>query len=251
MTYYINNISTFDNLTTDVKLLIPNMNMRRRMSRFVKMGVATGVEALQGFEREVDAIITSTSLGCLTDSEKFLNSIIENHEQGLNPTPFIQSTFNTIGAQIGLITKNHCYNMTYSQRSTSFESAVLDATLRMNLGQAEAVLIGAIDEATTTQCNIFRRLKIADGECYEGAMFFVMSRERGENSIAKMEIIEIDNRAQNYFKVSESRYVSSFSASAFLFGEVTCKIQNGEFSSAVLINDTIENESFRLKISKL
>ena len=134
MAYYINSIFTFDRVATDIKELIPDMNMRRRMSRFVKMGVSTAIESLNDFDDNIDAIITSTPLGCIADSEKFLNAIIENNEQMLNPTPFIQSTFNTVGAQIGLITKNNCYNMTYSHLDISFESAVLDAVLRIDLG---------------------------------------------------------------------------------------------------------------------
>lgn len=50
----------------------------------------------------VDAIITGTGLGCIEDSEKFLKSILDNKEEFLTPTSFIQSTHNTVGAQIAL-----------------------------------------------------------------------------------------------------------------------------------------------------
>ena len=101
----------------DYKSIITNAALRRRMSRIIKMGVACGLECISTLPSEkVHAIITATGLGCLADTEKFLNTIIENKEQLLNPTPFIQSTFNTIGAQIALLRQIHAYNMTYVHR---------------------------------------------------------------------------------------------------------------------------------------
>ena len=68
-----------------------------------------------------EAIITATSLGCLADTEKFLSSMVNNEPSMLNPTPFIQSTFNTIGGQLALITGNKGANITYVHRGFSFE----------------------------------------------------------------------------------------------------------------------------------
>lgn len=251
MVYYINSIFTFDRVSTDIRELVPDMNTRRRMSRFVKMGVSTAIESLNNFANSVDAIITSTPLGCIADSEKFLNAIIENNEQMINPTPFIQSTFNTVGAQIGLITRNNCYNMTYSHLYISFESAVLDALLRINLGESNNVLVGSIDEVTDTQKILFERLKISNGEFYEGSIFFVISREKGDNTVAKLEMVAGDCIDSGSLKVSESIYNMSFSASAFLFNEAVNIVQQGEKDSLLLINDMAPKESFRLKISRL
>ncbi len=109
---FINAIASDKTLKTDIKALIPDPMARRRMSRIVKRGVSVGMECLQAVGADtIDAIITATGFGCLDDSEKFLRNIIDTDEQLLNPTPFIQSTFNTVGGQIGLLCKNHCYNM--------------------------------------------------------------------------------------------------------------------------------------------
>ena len=76
---YINAISSHNTLKTDIKELIPNPVVRRRMSNIVKYGVAVGMECIKEVGSEnVDAIITATGLGCLADSEKFLKIIIEN-----------------------------------------------------------------------------------------------------------------------------------------------------------------------------
>ena len=103
----------------------------------VKSGVAAGIESLLEFgaRAPIDAIITATGLGCIADSEKFLDGLIAGDETMLNPTPFIQSTFNTVGAQIALLRGLHCYNTTYAHRWTSFENALTDAALRIGAGR--------------------------------------------------------------------------------------------------------------------
>lgn len=178
----------------DYKGIITNATLRRRMSRIVKMGVACGLECIDGMASEnIQGIITATGLGCLADTEKFLNTLIENEERMLNPTPFIQSTFNTIGAQIALFRQIHAYNMTYVHRGLSFESALLDAMLKIWEG-ADNILVGSIDEMTDTSYAIQQRLGLLKGmQAGEGAQFFLLSREAGEHPLA--EIIGIDTFA--------------------------------------------------------
>lgn len=178
----------------DYKGIITNATLRRRMSRIVKMGVACGLECIDGMTSEnIQGIITATGLGCLADTEKFLNTLIENEERMLNPTPFIQSTFNTIGAQIALFRQIHAYNMTYVHRGLSFESALLDGMLKIWEG-ADNILVGAIDEMTDTSYAIQKRLGLLKGmQAGEGAQFFLLSREAGEHPLA--EIIGIDTFA--------------------------------------------------------
>lgn len=142
----------------DYKLLIPNATLRRRMSRMVRMGVATGLQCIGETAVPVDAILTATGLGCLADTEKFMNTILEHNEELLTPTAFIQSTFNTIGAQIALLTGNHSYNTTYVHRAFSLESALLDAALLLQEGEASSVLVGAVDEMTPALEAILGRL---------------------------------------------------------------------------------------------
>ena len=186
---YINAMSFADTAALDLKALIPDAALRRRMSRVVKMGVGAAMDVLNRFGggARIDAVVTATGLGCLTDSEKFLRNMIENGEQLLNPTPFIQSTFNTVGAQVALLCKNHSYNMTYAHRGRSFECALLDAVMLIREGSARNVLLGAFDEMTPTLHRIWERMGflrgIEGGEC---ACFFVLSDERSEYTLARV-----------------------------------------------------------------
>ena len=194
MKVYVNCITSGAELRSDIKVLIPEMNLRRRMSRVVKSGVAAGIESLLEFgaRAPIDAIITATGLGCIADSEKFLDGLIAGDETMLNPTPFIQSTFNTVGAQIALMRGLHCYNTTYAHRWTSFENALTDAALRIGAGWSRAVLVGAFDETTPSVEKVLRRLRVAqEGRWGESSVFFVLTAERFDCSVAEITGIRI------------------------------------------------------------
>ena len=142
--------------------------MIRRMSRIIKMGVASaklclkdagiGTDDTSGLKITPDAIITGTGLGCIEDTEKFLATMIRNNEEFLTPTSFIQSTHNTVAGQIALLLKCHSYNFTYVHRGVSFESALIDAMTQINIGEFSNVLVGGADELTANSFAITSRL---------------------------------------------------------------------------------------------
>lgn len=181
----------FSAIEPDYKDIIQNANLRRRMSRIIKMGVAAGLTCLaENGTKSVDSIITATGLGCLADTEKFLNSIIENDEELLNPTAFIQSTFNTIGSQIALLIGCHAYNNTFVHRGLSFETALIDSMMRICEGNQE-VLVGAIDEVIPTSHTIMQRLGLLEYTMAgEGANFFLLSEEATQNTYTKLCAVE-------------------------------------------------------------
>ena len=160
----------------DFKELVADASLRRRMSRIVKMGVACGLKCAEDLPSEsIDGIVTATGLGCLGDTEKFMESIVVKNERLLNPTPFIQATFNTIGGQSALLRGIHSYNVTYVHRGLSFESALIDAAMQVADGKRN-ILLGAVDEITPSSADIQRRLGMTrDYELGEGANFFVLN----------------------------------------------------------------------------
>lgn len=182
----------------DYKDYVPT-NMLRRMSHIIKMGVAAAKISLQQAETEnVDAIITGTGLGCFEDTDKFLKTIIENNEQLLTPTSFIQSTHNTVAGQIALLIKCHNYNFTYTQQGLSFESALIDAAMFLNENKNSNILVGGLDEAIQPYYDLLVKAghikKQGDviteieknktkGFCLgEGASFFVLSTKKNKTT---------------------------------------------------------------------
>jgi 3-oxoacyl-[acyl-carrier-protein] synthase II len=129
----------------------------RRMSRLIKMGITSAKLCLTEAGIPIPgAIITGTGLGSVEDTEKILNSLNQG-EQLLNPTPFMQSTYNTISSQIAINLKCHNYNTTYVHRTFSFESGLLDAMMQLLEKTADHVLVGGIDEMTMNHLKIIRR----------------------------------------------------------------------------------------------
>ncbi len=190
---YIDRVVTGGEVLTDIRELIPDAGLRRRMGRLLKGCVATAVECLGGIDKigSLDAIITATGLGCLADSERFLRNVINDREQLLNPTPFIQSTFNTVGGQIALLGHNHCYNVTYVNRSHSFEDALLDALMCLDDGKFRQILLGAFDEQTPSQTRIMERMGMFRRiPCGEGVVFAHLTAVPTPQSIAEISRID-------------------------------------------------------------
>ncbi|HEU4791477.1 MAG TPA: beta-ketoacyl synthase chain length factor [Flavobacterium sp.] len=183
----------------------------RRMAKGVKNGIVASSLALREAHLEtVDAIITGTGMGCIEDSEKFLKAILDNDEQFLTPTSFIQSTHNTVGGQIALGLQCKAYNLTYVNGSISFESALFDAKMMIEEEDASSLLVGGIDETADYTMSLFRLagfIKKENEGPYsvlesttkgvvfgEGATFFVLENEIKENTIAEILDIEIFNK---------------------------------------------------------
>ena len=163
----------------------------RRMSRIIKMGAAAAMACLgkDGFDTP-DAIVTATAYGCLEDTGSFLQGMIDRKEEALQPATFIQSTHNTVGAQIALLLQCTGYNNTFVHRGSSFESALLDAVLLLADEEADAVLVGAVDEITETsrallnRFGLYRRTAAGEGE---GAAFFLLSGEPSGDDFARLD----------------------------------------------------------------
>ena len=171
--------------------------MIRRMSRIVKMGVAAAITCLRNADVHMpEAIITGTAYGCLEDTGIFLRRMIDNKEELLTPTAFIQSTHNTVGAQIALLLKCHGYNNTIVHRGFSFENALMDATLLLREGM-DNVLTGAMDEITDDSQAILSRFGLYKNGDFpenktkgtvagEGASFFLLSKQAGNGAMAEL-----------------------------------------------------------------
>ena len=134
-------------------------NSLRRMSRVLKMGLVAALQCLRNSNTAVPgAIITGTGRGSLQDTEKFLHNIRDYAETALNPTPFIQSTYNSVNGLIALQQQCTEYNNTFVHRGFSFEHAVLDAMMLLAEGNAADVLAGAFDEITDEHFYIKSRI---------------------------------------------------------------------------------------------
>lgn len=179
---YISGTSYVSADEPDYKEVITDANLRRRMGRLLKMAVWCGLKSLDGVSSErVSGIITSTGAGFMKDTISFGSSIFDREETLLNPSPFMQSTFNTASGYIALIRKIHAYNTTYVQRADGFAASLVDAAMLLDdAGEGNVALVGAFDEVTPEVDVIRQRLglyRVGDGflPLGEGAAAFLLS----------------------------------------------------------------------------
>ncbi|MBO2523922.1 MAG: hypothetical protein CW336_08775 [Bacteroidetes bacterium] len=156
----------------------------RRMGKILKRAIATSKEAIKASGLDsVDAIITGTGYGCIENTEFFLDALLQDGEQMLSPTYFMQSTHNTISSLVAIQTKNHGYNVTYAHKGISFDSALQDAVLQMRLGKINSALIGGHDELTETFYHILKKggmMGQDDEMCGEAAVSVVLGTKNDD-----------------------------------------------------------------------
>jgi 3-oxoacyl-[acyl-carrier-protein] synthase II len=194
------NLARLQVVEPDYKNFIKPIQLRR-MSRLLKMGVtAAGISLQDAGVEKPDAIITGTGLGMMEETEKFLNGMLDNQERLLNPTAFIQSTHNTVGASIAVMLGCNNYNLTYVHGPVSFENALLDSLMWLEEKPSDHVLVGGIEEITEDHYKITESMGFwKTGEINnlgilndkqrgtiagEGASFFVLSKEANPRNYA-------------------------------------------------------------------
>jgi hypothetical protein len=172
----------------------------RRMGKAVRMGVGAAMPLLQN-NPAPDGIIIATVNGGKEDCVKFMNQIIDYNEGLLTPINFVQSTPNAVAAQIGLLTKNHGYNITHSQLGLAFEYAMIDAGMMINENALSSYLLGAADDISSFNYNFeeksgcHKQEIVSNKDLYEtnspgyiageaATMFLVNGNERG--AVAKV-----------------------------------------------------------------
>lgn len=182
----------------DYSGLIPPMQLRR-MSKVVRIGIAAAKSALSDAGlSSTDVITLGTAYGCLADTEVFLGKLLQQDEQMLTPTAFIQSTHNTVSGQIALLLGCHGHNFTFVHRGHSWESALQEAWMMSRENPDQHILCGGIDELTEHSRQIMARFgthKEATASfsqpgkgCLpgEGAHLFSVSGKSGEHTYAQV-----------------------------------------------------------------
>lgn len=182
-------------------------NVARRIGKILKRATVTAGCALNEAEIQCpDAIIIGTGLGCVESTEKFLSAMVQNGEEFLQPTFFMQSTHNTISSQIAVKLKCHGYNNTHVHDGVSFESALLDAFMNFELGKINNALVGANDELTpnyhtlldkinywkkepVTQQNLLEAKTIGS---FSGEVSVSVTLQNNQNKLSKCELRAVE-----------------------------------------------------------
>lgn len=204
-------------------------NDARRMGKIMKRALITAIKVINDSGiKNPEAIITGTGKGCLEYTEKFLDDMVENNEQMLSPTFFMQSTHNTIGSTLGIYTKTHSYNVTYSHGGFSFDQALLDAWIQIKTYRINNALIGGYDEMVESYFNLLRRAEYVGLEgmvpCGEVAMSMIVGTKVNDTTLCEISGIKIFNNIHiNCLKIEIEQMLSS----ANMTFEDICAIMTG------------------------
>lgn len=236
----------------------------RRMSHVIKMGVAAALDCVkQSGGQTPDAIITGTAFGCMEDTVTFLTRIVEMQEEMLPPTAFIQSTHNTVAAQIALLLGCHGYNNTFVHKGVSFEHALIDSLMLLNEQEASNIIVGAIDElmdsnfVILTRLGQYKRRPICNLDLFkdkskgtiggEGAAFFLLTDKISADNMAELKSVQTFYNVPDAAAV-EKRIEKFLSAQKLTISDVDLIItgKNGDVRNDA-VYETLGESIFRNK----
>jgi len=174
-------------------------NEARRLGKILKRALLVSRRAMsESGVASPDAIITGTGLGCIENTEIFLNKLVREGEEMLNPTHFMQSTHNTISSLIAIDAKNYGYNITYAHKGISFECALQDAFMQIThkkvKNRVSTALVGAHDEMTPDYFTLLKKSgylgKPHQVFAGETAVAMMLSAEKSEATLCAIEAVE-------------------------------------------------------------
>ena len=168
--------NTFNAVEPDYKEVIVNANLRRRMNRMLKMGTYAAMKCLADID--VDMMLTATSLGSISDTEKMLDTIYSSGDTLGNPTAFIQSTFNTLAGNIAQLKSTHIPNVTFVNRGETVANALGYARVKLS-GDVGNILYVSSDEKTELSETVLKKFNLsANGMYGEGSTAMILSSEK-------------------------------------------------------------------------
>ncbi|MBP5705311.1 MAG: beta-ketoacyl synthase chain length factor [Paludibacteraceae bacterium] len=168
--------NTFNAVEPDYKEVIVNANLRRRMNRMLKMGTYAAMKCLA--DTDVDLMLTATSLGSISDTEKMLDTIYSSGDTLGNPTAFIQSTFNTLAGNIAQLKSTHIPNVTFVNRGETVANALGYARVKLS-GDVGNILYVSSDEKTELSETVLKKFNLsANGMYGEGSTAMILSSEK-------------------------------------------------------------------------
>ena len=158
---------------TVVSAYVSGADARRMTPQMRRIVTAAKRATEENGMNQPDAILCATRWGCMMQSMRFLQDRIESNEQQLKPTPFVQSTHNTVASLIAIMTKNHGYNATYSQGHESLKCALADMQAQMSLGLIHNALVLEFDEQVETWDHVLSLIHDCTGDIARATIYKV------------------------------------------------------------------------------
>jgi 3-oxoacyl-[acyl-carrier-protein] synthase I len=168
----------------DAALLTPNQ--RRRLSRMVQMALiaARRSHALDSSQRL--AVVMGTGLGCLEEGAVFIENFISNDGRAPMPSRFSGSVHNAAAAQVAIDLGAHAMNSAPTAGEITFECALWQGLHQLATDEADAALVGAVDELNKYPLSIGKRWGHWTEETRPGEGAMVARLTRTERAVAPL-----------------------------------------------------------------
>jgi 3-oxoacyl-(acyl-carrier-protein) synthase len=181
-------------------------NILRRMGKVCRMGSRTALQTIEETDYKFDSVIVGSGYGDMSQCYKFLDQVIAYDEGSLTPTNFVNASPNILAGTIALGETIRGYNSTHFQKGTAFYSALFDATIQIEFGTSEKILVGGSDEISDYYYRIqelikpFRKEAPSIDDFYttedagfipgEASVFVGLSKDKTAQSICEVKHLE-------------------------------------------------------------
>ncbi|MDB4969609.1 MAG: 3-oxoacyl-[acyl-carrier-protein] synthase / Chain length factor [Myxococcales bacterium] len=155
----------------------------RRLPRLSQMAIVAGKQALLAGAPPYDptrtGVVLGTGLGTLEETIAFMRGYLDGGPEAASPLLFPSSVMNAAAGQLALECKLRGVNSTVNHRDASPLSALAMACDLLELGRADALVVGAVDELSKPALAGYQKLgAIAAGLVPgEGAAMMLVERE--------------------------------------------------------------------------
>lgn len=153
----------------------------RRLPRLSQMAIVAGKEALAKGAPPYDptrlGVVLGTGLGTLEETIGFMRGYLAGGPEAASPLLFPSSVMNAAAGQLALECKLRGVNSTVNHRDASALSALTMACDLLELGRADALVVGAVDELSAPALAGYRALGAGSVVLGEGAGMLLVERE--------------------------------------------------------------------------
>ncbi len=197
--------------TTSISQYLSKRKLRR-IDHYSRMALLAAGKAIQDadptvFTKKETGIIVASGYGALSTTFAFLDSYIEKGDGLASPTHFSNSVHNAAAAHISIGYGLQGPSLTVSQLDMSFISALLSASMWLEQGNVDSVLIGTTDEYCDVLGYCIHGLSKDKKKNYsfsEGSAFFLVTAQKeGRSKYGWFEEITMGNYEKDTLIIPE------------------------------------------------
>lgn len=181
----LHRIDSNEPVLPDLKTLIAPWTEERirRIDRYIELCVAGGLNCVA--QQKLPAhtgVYLATRFGAITTSAKVMETIIAEGDMP-KPLHFVNTLGNTACFYLTRLLKTTGHTLVISQEQFSFEAALFHALLDLQQGNAEAALVGGIDEVALPIVHQAERLGVTvSGIFNEGTHWLLLEKNKAANN---------------------------------------------------------------------